>query len=105
MPVYEYECNKCRFRFEVTRGVNESGGSACPRCGGEGRRVYLPTPLLFKGSGFYITDSRKKTEPAADKGGAEKPDSGKTAEKPGPSEPVAKSAPEKSTPKPDTGKK
>lgn len=61
MPVYEYECRKCAKRFEVERGFHETGGGKCPACGREGQRVYHAPPLLFKGSGFYITDHRKKT--------------------------------------------
>lgn len=68
MPIYEYECSKCALRFEVTRGFHEEGGNCCPRCGGEGRQVFLPTPIIFKGSGFYITDSRKKADQAAEGG-------------------------------------
>ena len=87
------------------RSFAESGGGKCPLCGGEGQQVYLPTPLLFKGSGFYITDSRKKTAATADEGQAVKQDSGKTTGKPGPSEPTAKSEPAKPAAKPDTHKK
>ena len=60
MPVYEYECKKCAKRFEVIRGFNETGGGVCPTCGREGQRIFYAPPLLFKGSGFYITESRKK---------------------------------------------
>lgn len=60
MPVYEYECKRCASRYEVKRGIHETGGSECPKCGGEGLQIFFPAPLHFKGSGFYVTDSRKK---------------------------------------------
>ena len=64
MPVYEYDCVKCVFRFEVTRRFHETGGNACPKCGAEGQRIYFPPHLVFKGSGFYVTDSRTETDPS-----------------------------------------
>ena len=86
MPTYEYECKKCAKRFEVVRGFNEKDGGTCPTCSREGHRIYAAPPLLFKGSGFYITDSRKKSG-HSEEGGAPTPDSGKSgAEKPGKTE-------------------
>ncbi len=63
MPVYEYECKKCAKRFEVVRSFHEKGSGKCPTCGLEGQRIYTAPPLLFKGSGFYVTDHRKKSGP------------------------------------------
>ena len=59
MPIYDYECNKCRFRFERKQRFDEAPLAICPECQGNLRRVIHSTPLIFKGSGFYITDSRK----------------------------------------------
>lgn len=59
MPFYEYECNLCHNRFEVRQGYLEESLSHCPKCNGEVRRLFLPVPVIFKGSGFYITDNRK----------------------------------------------
>ena len=87
MPIYEYECRKCLSRFEVKRGFNEEGGNSCPQCGGEGRRIFLPTPLIFKGSGFYITDSRKNVDHLSDEGQPAKPSPGKPATEPSPGKP------------------
>ena len=105
MPNYEYECNKCSFRFEVKRSFTESGGNVCPVCGSEGRQIYLPTPLLFKGSGFYITDSRKKSDHHEDGGQSTKPDTGKPSTNPESGESITKSGPEKPKVKPETSKK
>ena len=62
MPLYEYECGKCLHRFELRRHFGEDGGAACPQCSTIAQRIFSPVPILFKGSGFYITDSRKNTE-------------------------------------------
>ncbi len=59
MPTYEYECGKCQFRFERKQSFDEEPVAACPQCQGKARRVIHSTPVIFKGSGFYVTDSRK----------------------------------------------
>jgi putative FmdB family regulatory protein len=61
MPIYDYECHRCRYRFEKRQSFDEAPLDTCPRCQGRIRRVIHPTPILFKGSGFYVTDSRKST--------------------------------------------
>lgn len=77
MPLYEYQCIPHHHRFEVRHGINETV-EQCEVCGQEVRRVIHPVGIVFKGSGFYATDSRQsskatkpaseaKTEPAAEK--------------------------------------
>lgn len=61
MPVYDYECNLCNFRFEKRQHFDEEPLAICPKCQGKLHRVIHSTPVLFKGSGFYVTDSRKST--------------------------------------------
>jgi putative FmdB family regulatory protein len=64
MPTYEYECGSCHHRFERKQKFDEEPVAMCPECGGKARRVIHSTPIIFKGRGFYITDSRKgKPEP------------------------------------------
>ncbi len=58
MPRYEYKCKKCDRAFEVTHGINDTVES-CEECGGDVRRVFHPVGIVFKGSGFYATDSKK----------------------------------------------
>jgi putative FmdB family regulatory protein len=60
MPLYDYQCSKCQHVVEVRHGFNDTYAEACPACGGELKRVINPAPIIFKGSGFYVTDSRKK---------------------------------------------
>lgn len=59
MPLYDYQCSKCQKVVEVRHGFDDTYTEACAACGGELARVFNPAPIVFKGSGFYITDSRK----------------------------------------------
>lgn len=59
MPTYDYQCRSCGSVTEVIHSMLEEGPSVCERCGGELRRVLYPTGIIFKGSGFYRTDSRE----------------------------------------------
>ena len=73
MPIYEYECNICHFHFDKRQSFNEESLAACPNCQGKTHRVLQPTPVIFKGSGFYVTDSRKaSTTMKASKGTKER---------------------------------
>ncbi len=58
MPIYEYECTRCSSRFELKQSFSENAPVSCPRCGGGTRRIFSAVPIIFKGSGFYSTDSR-----------------------------------------------
>jgi putative FmdB family regulatory protein len=58
MPVYEYECETCSCRFDLRQSFSDSPVTSCPRCQGSARRVFVPVPIIFKGSGFYVTDHR-----------------------------------------------
>ncbi len=59
MPIYEYECGVCQCRFERRQRFDEEPVAVCPECEGKARRVIHSVPIIFKGSGFYITDNRK----------------------------------------------
>lgn len=62
MPTYEYECSSCRHRFEEFQSIMDKPIRTCPRCGKEVRRLISGGGgLLFKGSGFYITDYRSES--------------------------------------------
>ena len=59
MPTYEYECNICDHRFEQFQSIKDKPLKKCPKCGGKVERLLSTgAGLLFKGSGFYITDNR-----------------------------------------------
>lgn len=77
MPVYEYECDSCRVRFEKIQRFSEEPVKQCPDCGGPVHRVMQPVGVIFKGSGFYVTDNRGKssTMPPSKRDGDAKVDS------------------------------
>lgn len=58
MPVYEYACTECGERLEVRQSFTDDPLSVCPACSGKLRKVLSPVGVVFKGSGFYRTDSR-----------------------------------------------
>lgn len=62
MPTYDYECTKCRHRFELFQRITESPRKRCPKCRCRVVRLFgTGAGLLFKGSGFYATDYRSDT--------------------------------------------
>jgi len=70
MPTYEYECQACHQRVEVVQRFTDPALTVCDHCGGELRKVFSAVGVVFKGSGFYKTDSRgaetsTSTAPAA----------------------------------------
>ena len=81
MPIYEYECSLCHFHFERRQRFDEEPVAICPKCQGKARRVLHSIPVIFKGSGFYITDNRKGG--AVEKAKEGMPDKGKRKEKQG----------------------
>ncbi|HVX29888.1 MAG TPA: FmdB family zinc ribbon protein [Nitrolancea sp.] len=64
MPIYEYACESCGHHFDVKQRFSDDPITICPECGEAVRRVLHPAGIIFKGSGFYINDS-KKTESSA----------------------------------------
>ena len=73
MPVYGYRCSRGH-HFEVTQRITEAPLSQCPECGAPVTRVFYPVGIVFKGSGFYKTDSRgagSASVPSSDGGSAD----------------------------------
>ena len=62
MPTYEYECGLCDYLFERKQRFDEEPVAICPKCQGKTRRVIHSVPVIFKGSGFYVTDNRKGSD-------------------------------------------
>jgi putative FmdB family regulatory protein len=56
MPLYEYQCQSCGVRFERRQHMSDDPVSTCPECGGEVHRLIQPVGVIFRGSGFYVTD-------------------------------------------------
>lgn len=65
MPTYEYECTACGQHIEVFQRFSEDPLTTCGVCGGNLRKVFHPVGIVFKGSGFYATDSRAKAPSGA----------------------------------------
>ena len=59
MPTYEYACTQCGEHIEVVQTFADGPLTVCPTCEGRLRKVFSPVGVVFKGSGFYKTDSRK----------------------------------------------
>jgi putative FmdB family regulatory protein len=64
MPLYEYQCEDCGVRFEYRQSINDEALEICPECGGAVHRLIQPVGIIFKGSGFYVTDNRGKSSTA-----------------------------------------
>lgn len=58
MPTYQYACTDCGDRSEVVQRFTDDPLTACSTCGGKLRKIFSPVGIVFKGSGFYRTDSR-----------------------------------------------
>lgn len=58
MPTYEYNCTECGKSLEAVQKFSDAPLTVCPHCGGRLRKVYSAVGVVFKGSGFYRTDSR-----------------------------------------------
>ena len=90
MPTYEYLCQDCEEPLEVFQSFTDDALTVCPACGGALRKVYGSVGVVFKGSGFYRTDSRD-SKSSASLPAATKPDAPKEAPKadaPAPAKPA-----------------
>lgn len=86
MPYYEYQCTECQHRFEVYRKPTDPPVSRCPECRGQVRKIFRPVGIIFKGSGFHVTDYPNTKELASGKSESkekEKVGAGSAKEQPG----------------------
>ena len=62
MPTYDYKCDNCKNTFELFQSMKEDPITLCPECGHNTlkKMISMPAGLIFKGSGFYLTDYAKK---------------------------------------------
>ncbi|MGC9520899.1 MAG: FmdB family zinc ribbon protein [Anaerolineae bacterium] len=79
MPLYEYECQECGLRFERRQSFSDEPVRTCPDCGGHVERLIQPAGIIFKGSGFYVTDNRSRSSTAIP--GSRKEDGESSSEK------------------------
>jgi len=64
VPTYQYQCIECEHEFEAIQAFSDAPISTCPECGKSVRKIYSNVGVVFKGSGFYKTDSRTKSDKA-----------------------------------------
>ena len=109
MPLYEYECESCKNRFEKIVKYSDPPIDTCPKCGkGPVRKLFSSPAIQFKGSGWYITDYAKKSSTDAGQTGggssnsSEKSDKSESSSKSDKSESSSKSDKSESTSKSDT---
>ncbi|MHB0886817.1 MAG: FmdB family zinc ribbon protein [Bacillota bacterium] len=74
MPVYEYKCPKCG-HFEVEQPITADALKTCPKCGKPVKKLISRSAVIFKGSGFYVTDNRKSDSKATASGDGSSSDS------------------------------
>jgi len=77
MPVYVYQCDTCGMTFERRQSITDEPLHDCPECEGHVHRVIQPVGVIFKGSGFYVTDNRAPS-PLATPGNGKSAKSSKT---------------------------
>ena len=98
MPTYIYRCNDCGHEFEVRQRMSDDSLTECPVCSGTVRRIVGSVGIVFKGSGFYVTDNRNSngkgrvqtTEKKAEDNKESKKDSGESESKKSDSKPDKK---------------
>jgi putative FmdB family regulatory protein len=82
VPLYEYQCDKCRHRFERIRKFSDPPLKKCPQCGGKVEQLLSRSSVQFKGTGWYVTDYARKGGGASSSkdGGGESADSAAKSE-------------------------
>lgn len=78
MPTYGYRCESCQQEFDVWQRMTDEPGATCPSCGGKGKRQFFPAGLVFKGSGFYVTDNRGGVPSSSSNGSGDKSSTSKS---------------------------
>lgn len=90
MPTYSYQCTECDDRFDIVQAFTDDALTTCKRCSGRLRKLFNSVGVVFKGSGFYRTDSRESGKKSTSStNGSSSSDSGSSSassDKSGPSE-------------------
>ena len=100
MPTYQYTCTECGEPLEAVQKFSDAPLAVCPACGGRLRKVFSAVGIVFKGSGFYRTDSRNGSSAAAPAASSSTSDSGSSngsADKAADKKPDKKAEPAKSS--------
>jgi len=86
MPTYQYRCEDCGITFDRFQHFSEQPLTTCPECGGSVHRVIQPVGIIFKGSGFYVTDHKASTAnlmPKSEHGASKAPEEKHSSESQG----------------------
>ena len=98
MPIYEFECTKCKAHIEVYQRHSDKSPTKCRKCGGKLEKVISAPAIQFKGSGWYVTDYAQKAT-KGDKGESEPAGDPKKTDKKKESSPEKKTSDKTSAPK------
>jgi putative FmdB family regulatory protein len=84
VPLYEYQCKKCKHKFEKIQKFSDRPIKKCPECGGPLEKIQHAPNVQFKGTGWYVTDyggksDKSKTDGGSEKGSSEKDNAEKTS--------------------------
>ncbi|MEN4478142.1 FmdB family zinc ribbon protein [Mycolicibacterium cosmeticum] len=79
MPTYSYACTACDNRFDAVQAFSDDALTTCPKCSGRLRKLFGKVGVVFKGSGFYRTDSRDSSKSSSTTGSSAKSDSGSSS--------------------------
>lgn len=74
MPTYQYACTACGHRFDAVQAFTDATLTECPQCAGRLRKVFSSVGIVFKGSGFYRTDSRSRSGASTESSGGSSPE-------------------------------
>ena len=96
MPTYGYQCTQCQHEFSVFQAMKDAPLSQCPQCEGAIKRLLYPVGIVFKGSGWYVNDSRKP-EKSSETGGQDGATKSDSASEPKPAESTASVEPKPAT--------
>ena len=80
MPTYGYQCTQCRHEFQVFQSMKDDPIAICPECEGAVKRLLYPVGIVFKGTGWYVNDSRPPEKSESDS--STKPETETKAEAP-----------------------
>ncbi len=90
MPIYEYECQKCKNHTEVFQKLSDKPRAKCDKCGGRLEKLISASAIQFKGSGWYVTDYAGTSRKASEKAESDGASSSSTEDKPSDKKPEKK---------------
>ncbi|MGV9478496.1 FmdB family zinc ribbon protein [Gordonia aichiensis] len=80
MPTYSYACTECDNKFDIVQSFSDDSLTECPQCSGRLRKLFNSVGIVFKGSGFYRTDSRSGSSSSESASSTSKSDGGSSSE-------------------------